>query len=211
MKITKYEHACIVIEENNRTIVVDPGSLAILPILKNVDAIVITHIHGDHLDKTHLQKIINTNPSVVIISHAEVIDQLEDISCQKEVIDRGSHCTVGRFSLDFYGHYHAVISKLSPCHNVGVMVNEIFYYPGDSFTVPDKSVLTLAVPASAPWMKTGEAMDFISLLKPQKVFPTHNGLLSDFGAEVNYNWLKQAADTAGAEWLVLQTGESIDI
>ena len=211
MKITKYEHACIVVEDNNRTIVVDPSSLAFLPILKNVDAIVITHIHTDHLDKTHIQKIIDANPKVTIISHTEVLDLLVDISCQKEIIDRGSHCTTGNFSLDFYGLYHAITYKKSACHNVGVMINGIFYYPGDSFTVPDKPVVTLAVPASGPWMKTGEAMDFIGLLKPQKVFPTHNGLLSDFGAEVTYDWLKQAADTAGAEWLVLQTGESINV
>ena len=211
MKIIKYEHACVIVEENNRTIIIDPGSLAILPVLKNVDAIIITHIHGDHLDKSHLHKVIDSNPSVTIISHTEVLDQLTDISCQKEVIDRGSHCTAGKFILDFYGHYHAVINKLSPCHNVGVMVNESFYYPGDSFTVPEKPVFILALPVSGPWMKTGEAMDFVDLLKPKKVFPTHNELLSEFGAEVTYNWLKQATENVGAEWRSLRTGESFII
>lgn len=43
---------------------------------------------------------------------------------------------VGPFSLRFTGGWHAAIHRTVPrVHNVGVVVNETLYHPGDSFEV----------------------------------------------------------------------------
>jgi L-ascorbate metabolism protein UlaG (beta-lactamase superfamily) len=60
-----------------------------------------------------------------------------------------------------------------------------------------ESIELVAVPASAPWMKISEAMEFIKKLKVKRVFPTHNALLSEFGEKAEYNWLKKATDEVG--------------
>jgi L-ascorbate metabolism protein UlaG (beta-lactamase superfamily) len=57
VKITKYEHACLVVEEAGETLVIDPGVLAKLPELTNVVAVVVTHIHPDHLHMPNLLAI----------------------------------------------------------------------------------------------------------------------------------------------------------
>ncbi|WP_343861781.1 MBL fold metallo-hydrolase, partial [Frigoribacterium faeni] len=49
MRLTKLEHACLIIEKDGRRLVVDPGSFTSpLMDLQDVDAIVITHEHADH-------------------------------------------------------------------------------------------------------------------------------------------------------------------
>lgn len=44
MKITKYEHSCVVIEEKGEKLVIDPGELTALPTLTYVRAIIFTHV-----------------------------------------------------------------------------------------------------------------------------------------------------------------------
>jgi hypothetical protein len=64
------------------------------------------------------------------------------------------------------------------------MVNDLLYYPGDSFVLPEKPVDTLALPASAPWMKLSEAADFMTDIHPRLAFPTHDAILSDAGKNI---------------------------
>ena len=49
MKITKFGHSCLLVEEGGARILLDPGKYSILQNnVENVDAIVITHEHQDH-------------------------------------------------------------------------------------------------------------------------------------------------------------------
>ena len=49
MKITKYEHAALVVELDNHKVIIDPGSYTkTMPEQHDVKAVVITHIHADH-------------------------------------------------------------------------------------------------------------------------------------------------------------------
>ena len=53
MKITKYPQSCLMIETNNKRILVDAGGLKyqdrFLEEWKKADVILITHKHGDHI------------------------------------------------------------------------------------------------------------------------------------------------------------------
>lgn len=201
MKLTKYEHACVSVEQDNQLLIIDPGILGELPEdILGVVAIVITHIHPDHLSKKHLRQIVAINPDAKIFTTSEVTEQLEDFTNVIEVLAEDIE-KIGPFTLEFFGEEHAVIHASSPVvQNIGVLINESLYYPGDSLTLPEKSVKTLLVPACAPWLKTGEAMDFISNIKPQLVIPTHDGMLSKDGKDFTDMWLAKAADTVLATY-----------
>ncbi len=213
MKITKYEHACILLEELDQTLIIDPGMFATsLPTdLKNVAAVVITHQHGDHLDKDLLRKIIDANPDATIFAPHDVLDQLGEFEAKKEVAQPDMSHTAGSFALDFYGKDHAIIYEKVPCQNVGVMVNKMLYYPGDSFTEPKEPVAILALPSVAPWLKVGEAISFMKAVKPAKAFPTHNALYNEAGEMFANNWLGQLAEVLGVNFSVLETGQSIEV
>ena len=54
-------------------------------------------------------------------------------------------------------------------------MTDTLYYPGDSYAVPTgRAVPLLAAPVGAPWLKIGEAMDFVLAVRPARAFGTHD-------------------------------------
>lgn len=184
MKITKFEHACFAVEYNDQSLIVDPGGWTTdLHVPDNVVGIVITHEHQDHMNKDLLEQILERNPDAIILAHQDITTQLGNFRTQAVVPNEG--IKVGSFELEFFGGKHATIfDDLPVITNIGVMINQRLYYPGDSFTVPDRSVEILALPISAPWLKVNEVVNFLTTVKPQLVFPTHDAILSDAGKEL---------------------------
>lgn len=206
MEIKKYRHACLQLTKNGTSLVIDPGGWSTdFESDNQTVGVVITHEHGDHFDRAQLQKIIDSNPVVCIYAHVGIIAQLDDLAVKKQAVTAGETVGVGPFSLRFTGGTHATIHPDYPvCANLGVVVdNGELYYPGDSFVLPECPVKILAVPASAPWMKMSEAMDFITAVKPKTCFPTHNALLSPEGHALVAAWLAKASDKTGATFLEL--------
>jgi hypothetical protein len=96
--------------------------------------------------------------------------------------------------------------------NVGVLVNGQLYYAGDSFTIPDGvEVDTVAVPAGAPWMKIGEAMDYVLALKPRRAFPTHEMVLSVAGKGLSNQRLKDVTEINGGQYFPLEPNQTLDL
>jgi L-ascorbate metabolism protein UlaG (beta-lactamase superfamily) len=207
MKITKYEHSCLVVEEQGRLLVIDPGkfSTSFKP-SNNIDCVVVTHVHSDHFDHDTLNAIKTLNPDVMICAVEQVAEQAQDLGV--DVIDSGRSCSHGPFHTSFYGGDHELYEDFK---NVAVMVNDTLYHPGDSYTVPNRDIPILAAPASAPWLRVTEASQFIKDCKPQKVIPIHNALLSEVGESIHYRILSEAAAEVGSEWTVLKSGQSLTV
>lgn len=202
MKLTKYAHACFTVEQDGQLLVVDPGNFSNDFVARdNVVAVVITHEHGDHSDADKLAAIMNKNPQAIIFAHPSITATLPRKYLTKSV-QAGSGVTVGPFTLEFFGGQHALIHASIPAiPNLGVMINNTLYYPGDSFSLPgDHRVDVLALPAAAPWMKLGEAMDFLATVKPRLAFPTHDALLSDAGKSIADRLLLTVAKQGGSDY-----------
>lgn len=211
MTITKYEHACFVVEDTGAKLVVDPGKFSpSLPKLTNVAAIVITHVHMDHIDEHKVKQIITDNPEVKVFSTQQVADAHPNIKVV--VVSPGSMHQIGPFTLAFFGGQHATIHpSFDKTQNVGVLINSTIYYPGDSFALPGRPIKVLAAPAAAPWLKISEAMDFISETKPELAFPTHDAILSDEGKQICDSTLEPFAKKSGTNYQRLKTGQSITV
>lgn len=208
MKLTKYTHACFVLEKEGSSLVVDPGNWSsdfVVP--TSVAAVVITHEHPDHFDIEKLRRIIAQNPNAIIVAHADITAQVTDLPTRS--VNVGERISVGPFDLEFFGGQHAVIHSSYPIvANLGVMIDDRLYYPGDSFALPDKPVDTLLLPISAPWLKVGEALDFVSRVNPQHCIPTHDAILSDAGKTLLDRMTTAYAETAGSTYQRLD-GQSI--
>ncbi len=200
MQLTKYGHACFTVEKDEQILVVDPGGFSqdfIAP--EHVVAVVVTHNHGDHFDHNQLAAIIDKNPDAVIIGPEEVTSAIEVF--QIKSVHAGDTLTIGPFSLEFTGGQHAVIHRDIPvAQNVGVLINELLYYPGDSLVLPGKPIDTLALPISAPWLKIGESIDFLLTIKPRLAFPTHDAILSQEGIEICDSLLDRFSNSQGIEY-----------
>ena len=211
MKLVKREHACLVLTQGSDTLVIDPGSFT-LPLegVGVVVAVVITHEHPDHWTPEHLDRILATSPDARIFGPAglALAAQGYDVT----VVADGDTATVGEFELAFYGEKHAVIhSSIPVIDNVGVLVNSTLWYGGDSFTVPPVEVETVAVPAGAPWLKIGEVMDYVDVLKPKRSFPTHEMVLSVIGKGMANQRIATVTESHGGEHFALEPGDSLDL
>lgn len=211
MRLTKLEHAALVIEDSGDKLYVDPGSFT-TPITESAGtaAVVITHEHADHWTPEQLGRIVGANPGVRIFGPAGVAAAASGFPV--ETVAAGDEVEVGPFRLRFFGGQHAQIHRSIPIiDNLGVLVNEALYYAGDSFVAPDGiAVDVLAAPAAAPWMKISEAMDYVIEVAPKRAFPTHEMLLSRAGKDLSNARLRWAVEQGGGEYLPLEPGDSID-
>ena len=212
MRLTKQEHACLLLEDSGKTLVIDPGIFTTALIgLNNVVAIVITHEHGDHWTGEQLGHILARNPGAQIFGPAGVVAAASGFTIAE--VKHGDAIEVAPFTLRFFGRDHALIHESIPLvENVGVLVNEALYYPGDSFTIPDHlQVDVLATPVGAPWLKIGEAIDFVLAVKPHRAFSTHEMTLSTAGKTMGDDRLRWATEQGGGEYFALAPGDSIDL
>ena len=207
MNIVKYEHTCFTVEEDHQLLVVDPGAFAtdfMAP--SGVVAVIITHEHPDHFDADHLAAIFDKNPDAVVFAPETVTSKIEAFATH--TVQTGDIIQVGPFTLEFHGGRHATIhASIPPIANLGVLINELLYYPGDAFTLTHKPVDTLALPIAAPWMKISEAIDFLTTLKPRFAFPTHDKILSPEGKDIADRLLTNAAATHGITYERIETTE----
>ena len=58
MKVTKYEHATLLIERADDLLVIDPGSFLTPPDFHGTVAVVITHEHADHWTPEQLRRVL---------------------------------------------------------------------------------------------------------------------------------------------------------
>jgi len=212
MKLTKLEHSAIVLELSGKKLFIDPGSYTTaLTDTGDAAGVVITHEHADHWTPEQLDRILAMNPDVPIFGPPGVAAAANRYNVT--VVEAGDTAEAGPFVLRFFGAKHAVIHGSIPVvDNVGVLVNDEFYYAGDAFTIPEGvEVGTLAVPAAAPWMKISEAMDYVHAIKPQRSFPTHEMLLSRVGKDLSNARIQAATETGGGEFFPLEPDQSLDL
>jgi L-ascorbate metabolism protein UlaG (beta-lactamase superfamily) len=212
MRVTKHHHAALSVHESGKSLVIDPGSFTDpLVDLGDVVAIVLTHEHPDHWTPDHLDRLLRNSPDMPIFGPEGVAKAAAGYDIT--VVHPGDTVTVAPFTLRFFGGTHAVIHETIPViDNVGVLVNDELYYPGDSFAVPKGvDVKLLAAPIGAPWLKVGEAMDFVLAVAPRRAFGTHDMTLSVIGRTMHRARLRWATEKDGGEFLELDPGDSTDL
>ncbi|TPW75054.1 MBL fold metallo-hydrolase [Schumannella soli] len=211
MKLTKYEHACLVLEKSDEKLVIDPGSFT-TPLfdLTKVAGIVITHEHADHWTQQQVERILELNEGIPVYSTEAVA--LAATGFDVIIARPGETVEVGPFTLKFEGGRHAIIhSSIPQIDNVAVLVDGTLFHPGDSFTIPDEPVDVLAVPSSAPWLKAAEFMDYVLEVKPKRTFPIHEMINSQAGKSMAETRIADMVAQVGGEAFVLQPGESIEL
>lgn len=210
MNITKYEHACFVVEKDGQRLLVDPGNFTDdfrLP--EDLMAVVLTHLHPDHCDVHKLARIREHYPNIPFFAHQSVAKEYRGTTF--EIVEPGDIKQAGGFTLEFNGGEHATIHPdIPPIANLSVTIDGILYYPGDSFAVPPKQMQIIAVPASAPWLKISEAMDFITKTRPAYAFPTHDAILSGKGKQLVDRLLGIAAAQVNTTYERIKSGETVE-
>lgn len=209
MKLTKYQHACIVLESDGQSLVIDPGNLSDdFQVPSDVLAVVVTHLHPDHCDPAKLQAILAENPHATIYALPEV---MQHAGLSVSAVEPGATTDVGPFALEFTGGEHATIHPdMEPVGNLGLVVNgNELYYPGDALALPPRHMRWIATPVAAPWMKLSEAIEFLRQAAPDQTFPTHDAILSPAGQDIVDRVIGNLVDST--EYHRLTPGETIEL
>ncbi|WP_405951585.1 MBL fold metallo-hydrolase [Streptomyces prunicolor] len=210
-KLTKKSHACIRLEKDGRTLVIDPGAFTEEDATVGADAILVTHEHADHFNEDRLRAGLEANPAAEIWTLKSVADQLSAaFPGRVHTVGHGDTFTAAGFDVQVHGELHAVIHPDIPrITNIGFLVDDgRVFHPGDALTVPDHTVETLLLPVMAPWSKISEVIDYVREVKPQRAYDIHDALLTDLARPI---YDMQIGALGGAEHLRLAPGEAADL
>ncbi|MFM9445937.1 MBL fold metallo-hydrolase [Streptomyces acidiscabies] len=211
MQLTKKSHACVRLEKDGRTLVLDPGVFSEADAAVGADAILITHEHPDHFSEAHLRAALEANPEAAIWTLRAVAEQLAAaFPGRVHTVGHGDTFTAAGFDVQVHGELHAVIHPDLPrITNVGYLIDDgRVFHPGDALTVPDHAVETLMLPVMAPWSKISEVIDYVREVKPARAYDIHDALLTDLARPIYDN---QIGALGGAEHGRLAPGESTSV
>jgi L-ascorbate metabolism protein UlaG (beta-lactamase superfamily) len=197
MRLIKYTHACVRLEQDGAVLVIDPGIWSEPRALRGADAVLVTHEHADHID---VLRLAGLNVPVYAPAGAKIPD-LAHVSVVPD-----QEFTAAGFRVRALGGRHAVIYGGQPdCANLGYLVEDRVYHPGDSLHRPEVPVETLLVPVQGSWLKTDEAIDFVRAVAPERAYGIHDAQLNDRGLEGTHGWL---AEECGHDYRWLRPGET---
>jgi len=213
MKIYKYFHSCLLLDDGRTRILFDPGNLSFIggrlkpKIFKKIDAIFITHSHPDHADIGALKTIISiNNPRIISNLGVKEILSKEDISC--EIIEDDGF-KVGNFLVKPVAATHEENLLKKPSNNIAYVVDDIFLNPGDSLDENLYSVKpkVLALPIFGSWGKSAEFGEFAKNVKPEVVIPIHDGMVIDSSLEDQYKQWDKYLSREGIRFVPLRSKE----
>jgi L-ascorbate metabolism protein UlaG (beta-lactamase superfamily) len=192
VRLTHYGHACVLAELPDGTrLLFDPGTYSAgFEDLAGLDAILITHEHPDHHDPERVPRLAAASPGARMVTAADV----------------DASVTAGGALVGIQHGDHAVVHPALPnVANNAYQVGDLLFHPGDSFTLPAEPVRILLLPAGGPWMKAGEAADYLRAVAPEIAIPIHQAGLAAIHQNLHYQLFRGLAPS-GTTVIVLDHG-----
>ena len=185
MRITHLGHACLLVEMADTRLLVDPGTFAgDLTGVRDLDVVLVTHQHPDHLDPDRVPGLVRANPGARVLCDPGSVEVLAGIG-----VDAAAHdgpARVGDVTVTPVGETHALIHDDIPrIPNVGVRLDAegepSFFHPGDALDAEPGEVDVLAFPLQAPWQRSRDMVGFLRRIAALHAVPVHDGLLQTRG------------------------------
>ena len=212
MELIKHGHACVVLCEGDRRLVLDPGAFTEESALDGATAVLITHEHPDHFVPDRLRAAMDADPALEVWTNSSVAAQLEGVSSRVHVVGQGNAVTVAGFEVHVHGELHAQIHPDIPrIPNIGFLIDGLVFHPGDALTVPDEPVATLLLPVHAPWSKLAEVIDYVREVHADQADAVHDGLLNDTGLGGVARLLGEGGPGTPTPYSRLAPGDSVEL
>ncbi len=215
MKITKYPQSCLMVETNNKKILIDAGRLKyqdeFLEEWKTADVILITHRHGDHI-KSDLIGTLN----IPIYSTQEVQDAYPEIKFN--IVKENDILIIGNIKIEVVKAIHGYNPLLK---NGGQIFENVGYIIDDSeyrlYTTSDTicfendykaDIVAFPVTGYGLTMSAFEASLFSKELGAKLVLPIH---MDNEKYPTDLEYMKKNFEKFNINYKVLDIGETVEI
>jgi L-ascorbate metabolism protein UlaG (beta-lactamase superfamily) len=213
MRLTKLGHSCVRLEKNGTVLAVDPGGFSdAAAALDGAAAVLVTHEHPDHFDADAIRAALSTDPDLTLWANQAICAQFSDFGDRTHEVKHGDALAVAGFDVHVYGVDHALIHPDIPLVvNTGFLIDSELFHPGDSFTIPEDPVNTLLVPIVAPWLKSGEMIDYFRAVAPARGYAIHDAILNEAGLGLMTRMMTVAAAPSGVDVARLDPGTTVEL
>jgi L-ascorbate metabolism protein UlaG (beta-lactamase superfamily) len=182
--IQPINHGSVQLTHANKVIHVDPWSQGDYTGTRKADLILITDIHGDHLDKAALANV--AKPGAIIVAPKAVADQLTGMK-NVIVLNNGQRRAVAGAMIEAVPMYNLqrgpAAGQLFHTKGKGngyivTLGGRRLYFSGDTENIPEaralKNIDVAFVCMNLPYtMPPAEAVALVSAMKPRIVYPYH--------------------------------------
>jgi L-ascorbate metabolism protein UlaG (beta-lactamase superfamily) len=219
MRIYKYIHSCLLVEEGDEKILFDPGTFSFIDgqvrpeTFKDISTVIITHQHPDHVDVSALKNILALSGAIVITnSEGKTALQKENIGVQ--VLEEGDYRTKNTTIRALPAAHEKILSPTLP-QNTAYVINDAFLNAGDSFASSLsalKGIQALALPVMAPWNTELAVAQFAETIAPHIVIPVHDGYAKDFFLKQRYDNYEKHFSSHNIQFQKMSSpGDSVDV
>ncbi len=133
MRIQKFGHCCLVVECEGVRLLIDPGVFSTgFEELRDLTAVLITHVHQDHLDVDRVRVLMAHNVQASVLC-----DELSAVVLAEQAVTglvvRGDERIDLGVQIRVYANRHAVIHPDVPnIPNMGYSIAGRFFYGGET-------------------------------------------------------------------------------
>ncbi len=176
--IRRLADSCLLVTTGDGTTLFDPGFFTFdtgvidLDTIGDVQRVLITHEHGDHVKPEFVRWLIDRGDDVTVHANQAVAVLLATDGIEVATADPD-----GVSSEDVK---HEVIPTGAAPPNRAYTIDGVLTHPGDSYQ-PAVTAPVLALPLLVPWGSTTRSVAFARRLAPQQVIPIHDFYLNDEG------------------------------
>lgn len=218
MRIYKFIHSCLVFEDNGFKLLFDPGKFTFAEgqvkpnDFADVNAIIISHIHHDHLDTDNLKTITGLS-NAKVYANSQVGEALQKEGIAFELMEQGKY-TVGPFTIDAFEVQHEPLLNAPIPQMTGYIINGKILHPIDSMEakltkIPGIELLLMVT--MAPFANELRIAGFADTLKPKQILPVHDGYVKEFFLRSRYDNYARYFEKAGIQFhQVYKPGDYIE-
>lgn len=206
MKITKLVHSCLLVEMPDRTALFDPGAYSAEMVdagsLVYLDDIIVTHEHYDHMDVGIIKQLVEKFPGVRVTAPSSAARQLND----EGIATADGVDGIVRFDAP----HESVEPMFETPEATGVHYLERLTHPGDSHSFSETMPI-LALPVTAPWGATSDAVKLALKRKPKYIIPIHDWHWRPEAREQMYAGMEKIFAENDIQFIKPKDGEAFNI